>query len=278
VTRARSELVVGGFAAHVFVDEIDADVVALRDEDAHHLFRVRRLQIGERVSAGDGAGRWRPCVVQPGGSGGSDGSGRSGGLIGSGGSGRLLALAAAGPVVAEPRPEPPITIGFAVVKGERPESVVQKLTEAGADRIIPVVTDRSVVQWTDAEAARHAAKLDRVAREAAMQCRRGWLPDVARMTPFSDVVAQFPSGGLALAAADGASPSLACPAVLIGPEGGWSVTELSVALPRVTLGELVYRSETAAVVAAGLLGALRGEVVAERRERAYPESRRQSGG
>jgi 16S rRNA (uracil1498-N3)-methyltransferase len=268
-------LIVGGFAAHVFVDELvdlDGEVVALQDEDAHHLFRVRRLQAGERVSAGDGAGRWRPCMVV------SRGVGRSGGSGGSFRSGGSLVLAAAGPVVTEPQPEPPITVGFAVVKGERPESVVQKLTEAGADRIIPLLTDRSVVQWSDSEAARHAVKLERVAREASMQCRRAWLPQVSPMTRFAEVVAEFGSGGLALAAADGAAPSLAYPAVLVGPEGGWSDTELSLGLPRVTLGELVYRSETAAVVAAGLLGGLRGEVVAERRERAYPESRRQSGG
>ena len=48
-------------------------------------------------------------------------------------------------------PQPEITIAFALVKGERPEWVVQKLTEVGVDRIVPFVAERSVVQWDDGE-------------------------------------------------------------------------------------------------------------------------------
>jgi 16S rRNA (uracil1498-N3)-methyltransferase len=265
---------VGGFAAHVFVDDLGADsgsaALPLADEDVHHLFRVRRLRPGERVSAGDGRGRWRPCVVE------GSGARQSGSRAAA--AGGALVLAPVGPVVAEPRPEPPITVGFALVKGERPESVIQKLTESGVDRIIPVVTERTVVRWSGTEVARPGAKWERVAREAGMQCRRAWLPVVSPVTNFDDVVAQHSSGGLALATTDGEPPSLAWPAVLIGPEGGWSAAELRAPLRRVAFGELVYRSETAAAAAAAILNALRGHLVAETRERAYPESRRHFGG
>ncbi len=290
MTGARSELVVGGFAAHVFVDDLgdDLETLSLREDDAHHLFTVRRLRAGERVSAGDGAGRWRPCVVEAG------------------------RLSADGPVVVEPPPSPEIAVGFAVVKGERPEAVVQKLTEAGVDRVIPLVTERSVVRWSATEAERHHGKLERVARVAAMQCRRAWLPAVSPVTAFTALIEEFAqaggvgagdrAGGVALAAAGGVPLSLAWPTVLVGPEGGWSPSELNVALPQVALGEFVYRSETAAVIAGGLLAALRADLVAEcvtesvvepvtgsvresgaepvakLTERAYPESRRGSGG
>jgi 16S rRNA (uracil1498-N3)-methyltransferase len=285
VSRAPSELVVGGFAAHVFVeqlDELDDDRVTLRDDDAHHLFRVRRLRDGEFVSAGDGAGRWRACVVQSGG------------------------LAARGPVVSEPRLSPPLTVGFALVKGERPETIVQKLTEAGVDLIIPLLTERSVVRWSDAEAAKHATRLDRVATEAAMQCRRAWLPFVSPALSFRAAVQQLsagelsethaptgvrgsvtpdgpvgpvgPTSAVALADVEGGPPSLAHPAVLVGPEGGWSADELSFSLPRVALGEQVYRAETAAVAAGVVLTALRAGLVAERGKTTYPESRRRFGG
>lgn len=237
---APSELVVGGFSAHVFVEDLES--LVLSESDAHHLFRVRRLRAGERVSAGDGAGRWRACEVEPGGAG----------------------LTAVGPVALAERPSPALTIGFALVKGERPESVVQKLTEAGIDRIIPLVTERSVVRWSGPEAGRHGVKLQRAAREAAMQSRRAWVPVVSALTSFAAVVEEFaPSGGVAMAALGGEAPSLSRPVVLVGPEGGWSPGELSVPLRRVALGEFVYRAETAAVVAGGLLAALRANLAVE---------------
>jgi 16S rRNA (uracil1498-N3)-methyltransferase len=238
--------VTGGFAAHVFVD--DLETLALDADDARHLFRVRRLRVGERVSAGDGEGRWRPCVVEAGGSG--------------------VGLVPAGSVVLAERPSPVLTVGFAVVKGERPESVVQKLSEAGVDRIIPLVTERSVVGGDRlGPGSNRLTRLARIAREAAMQSRRAWLPVVSPLTPLAEVVAEFEAsgscGGLALAAPGGQPPALSWPAVLVGPEGGWSPGELSVALPHVAFGDLVYRSETAAVVAGSLLAALRAGLVAE---------------
>ena len=71
-----------------------------------------------------------------------------------------------------PRPEPPVTVAFAVVKGQRPEWAVQKLTEIGVDRIVPLQTARSVVRWPLGESSAQLARLRRVAREAAVQSRR----------------------------------------------------------------------------------------------------------
>ena len=175
------------------------------------------------------------------------------------------ALEPVGPVEREARPAPPITVCFALVKGERPEWAVQKLTEVGVDRIVPFVASRSVVRWDGDKAARNAERLRRVAREAAMQSRRVWLPEVADVAPFAEIAA-LP--GLALAEAGGAPPSLDHPAVAVGPEGGWGPEELAVGAPRVTLGPHVLRAETAAVVAGSLLVGLRsGVVVATAREK-----------
>ena len=118
--------------------------------------------------------------------------------------------------MADPRPDPPITIAFALVKGERPELAVQKLTELGVDRIVPFVAERSVVRWDAAKADRQAARLRAIAREAAMQCRRRWLPEVAELATFAEAAA-LP--GAALADRDGEPPTLARPVVLVGPGG-----------------------------------------------------------
>ena len=222
-------------SAHVFV--ADLDVPALDPDDEHHLGRVLRLQAGETVSASDGAGAWRPCAWT--------GDGR---------------LEPAGEVVRVPAPVPPVTVGFAPVKGDRPEWVVQKLTEVGVDRIVVLAAARSVVRWEGDRAARHLERLGKVAREAAMQSRRARLPEVVGVVPFEAAVGDG-SGAVALAEPGGAPPSLDRPVVLVGPEGGWSGDELGADVPRVDLGPTVLRAETAAVAAGVLLCALRARLV-----------------
>src|SRR4029077_1127191 len=69
-----------------------------------------------------------------------------------------------GPVEVDAPHAPEITIAFALVKGDRNEWIVQKLTELGVDRIVPFVADRSVLQWDEAKAARNRERLTTVAR------------------------------------------------------------------------------------------------------------------
>jgi 16S rRNA (uracil1498-N3)-methyltransferase len=215
--------------AHAFVVDLEAPV--LDDPDAHHLERVLRLRAGEAVTVSDGRGRWRACRFATG-----------------------AALQVDGSVVVEPEPAPSLTIAFALVKGERPEWVVQKLTEVGVDRVVPFVAERSVVRWDDAKAARNHERLRQIAREAAMQSRRVWLPSVEPVTTFSDLASR---PGAAIAERGGGAPSLDHPTVLIGPEGGWSDTERARGLASVGLGAAVLRAETAAVAAGVLLTAVR---------------------
>jgi 16S rRNA (uracil1498-N3)-methyltransferase len=141
---------------------------------------------------------------------------------------------------------------------------VQKLTEAGVDRIVPFCSSRSVVRWSGERGEGHLARLGRVAREAAMQCRRAWLPEVGPLAEFADLAGR---PGATLADRGGDPPSLARPLVLVGPEGGWSDEELAANPRRVGLGPHVLRAETAAVAAGLLLCALRAGVVAERNTR-----------
>lgn len=220
-------------SAHVFVDDLEAP--ALDPDDRHHLGRVLRLRAGEAVSVSDGRGRWRPCTWT------ADGG-----------------LECAGEVVHEERPAPAVTVAFAPVKGDRPEWVVQKLTEVGVDRIVPLGTARGVVRWEGERAARGLERLRRVARSAAMQSRRAWLPEVAAMVPFAEAVAWE---GCALAEPGGDPPTLSRPIVLVGPEGGWAPEEASVQVPRMGLGPTILRAETAALAAGVLLCALRSRGV-----------------
>jgi 16S rRNA (uracil1498-N3)-methyltransferase len=154
-------------------------------------------------------------------------------------------------------------VAFALTKGERPEWTVQKLTELGIDRIVPFAGERSIVRWDGAGTlAAKLGRLRRVARQAAMQSRRSWLPVVEDLADFG-VLAARP--GVALADREGLPPSLSWPVVLVGPEGGWSPEEEGSGLPRVGLGPQVLRAETAAVSAGAVLAALRAGLVRDAR-------------
>jgi 16S rRNA (uracil1498-N3)-methyltransferase len=210
-----------------FVDDLDAP--ALRDDDRHHLERVLRVRPGDPLTVADGRGRWRTATFGP-------------------------ALTVTGEITEEPAPVPPITIGFALVKGEKPEVVVQKLTELGIDRVVPFRAERSVVRWDDDKAAKAVVRLRAVARAAAMQSHRARLPEVTEVTDLRALAAE---PGAALADRDGGAPTLERPVVLVGPEGGWAPAERALAVPHVALPGHVLRSETAAVTAGTLLVALR---------------------
>ena len=150
-------------------------------------------------------------------------------------------------------PSPVLTVGFALVKGARPELVVQKLTELGVDHIIPFTAARSVARWDGDKAGRQLERLAKVAREASMQSRRCHLPVVHRLHSFAEVAA-LP--GVALAERGGRPPSVATATVLVGPEGGWDDSERVAVADHVGFGPQVLRAETAALAVGALLAAL----------------------
>ncbi|MGI9032395.1 MAG: RsmE family RNA methyltransferase [Acidimicrobiales bacterium] len=218
--------------AHLFV--ADLDTPEIESTDRHHLDRVLRLRPGDPVTICDGAGRWRWC--------------------------RWAASPQRpepwGEVRSDPRPSPEVAVAFAPVKGDRPEWAVQKLTEVGVDRIVVFTAARSVVRWDGERSVRAVERLRRVAREAAMQSRRTWLPAIETPTTFAEVAART---GSALAEPGGKAPWWPAGPVLVGPEGGWAPEELARDLPRMALGAHVLRTETAVVAAGVLLTYLRAE-------------------
>jgi 16S rRNA (uracil1498-N3)-methyltransferase len=232
-----------GAVAQVFVDDLDA--LDLRSDDEHHLGQVLRLRAGEVVVASDGAGRWRACRFT------GTAPQRSP---------RPPIIEPDGPVVTSVRVEPAVTVAFVPVKGDRPEWTVQKLTEAGVDRIVVLESTRAVVRWEGERRARAVDRLGRVAREAAAQSRRPWLPEVAGVLGLDDLGDALAPVPLALAQLGGHRPTLATPAIAVGPEGGWEPSETR-GRPLVGLGPQVLRAETAAVAAGLLLCALREGLV-----------------
>jgi 16S rRNA (uracil1498-N3)-methyltransferase len=216
----------------VFVADVEQPELA--PDDHHHLLRVLRLRPGAPLTVGDGRGRWRPA--------------------------RFAEVPeTTGPVEGVDAPAPALAVGFALVKGDKPELVVQKLTELGIDRIVPFRAERSVVRWDDARAAKAVMRLRLVARSAAAQSHRPWLPVIEDVVDLGQLLAAA-DAGVAVADRGGAPIGAEHTTVLVGPEGGWGVGELPEGALRVALGPNVLRAETAAITAGALLADRRRSV------------------
>ena len=175
----------------------------------------------------------------------------------------------------ERRPAPPpgaiVWLAFALARGEKGDWIVQKGTELGVSRLVPWQAERSVVRLEPDRAAERARRWRRIAEEAARQCGRADVPEVAVPGRLAAAL-EAPPGFTRIAFHAGAGAPLAglarpgAPGILavLGPEGGLTDREVEACLASgcvlATLGPRVLRAETAAVAAAALLQHLAGDL------------------
>jgi 16S rRNA (uracil1498-N3)-methyltransferase len=242
-------------ALHFVLDEpTDAapgDDVVLTGAEAHHAATVRRLRVGEEVTVGDGRGAWltgAATSVSP----------------------REVVVRIAERADAA-APAPRIVLVQALAKGDRDELAVQAATELGVDEIVPWQAARSVSRWDAAKAEKGRARWASIAREAAKQAHRAWLPDVAPLTATvalaaraaaSRVLVLEPTAGDALTAVDVAPSDASDIVLVVGPEGGIAPEELaaleSAGARLVRLGDTVLRTSTAGPAALAVVSAALG--------------------
>lgn len=208
-------------AAHVFVDVIESP--QLHRDDQHHLERVLRLRDGEAVTCSDGRGSWRTCRW------------------------KSADIHIDGEIKREEVPTPTLTVAIAPVKGDKTDLVVEKLVEIGIDRIVVLApVERSVVRWAPDKTEKILDRYQRIVRAAAMQSRRVFLPVVVGPVDLSAVLVD----GAAIAEPGGSASLDEITTMVIGPEGGFSPSEVARAHLTVDLGPAVLRAETAAMVGA----------------------------
>ena len=120
------------------------------------------------------------------------------------------------------------------------------------------------MRWDDARAAKAIVRLRAVARAAAQQCHRPWLPEVTEVADFAGLLH---GDGVALADRTGAPPSLRQPVRAGRARGGWAPEERAAAAavgpPSVAIGAHVLRAETAAVTVGAILTGLRSGLLGE---------------
>lgn len=246
----------------------DGATVVLSQDEAHHLRKVLRLKAGDTVFVFDGRGKEYACCVP---------EGRE-----SGRGGDVAVVLEVETQVEPARPESPLDLSLAValLKSEKFDLVVQKATELGVNRIMPVMTKRADVRVHNAsEATKRTLRLQRLALEAAKQSGRAHVPLVDAPLDFTELTATPAAsdwaerrlmfaerGGRGLA--ETFSEWSALPrrvTALVGPEGGWDDDEMAQAQDAgwdvITLGGRILRAETAAIVVAALLQHLSGDLV-----------------
>ena len=227
--------------------------VQLEGSAANHIMRVLRLRIGDALTVFDG----------------------NGGEFGA----RVEALRKDAVVVnvgehcAVERESPLwLTLAQGVSRGERMDWVVQKATELGASRLVPVFTKRSVVRLDERQAERKLLHWRAVAIAACEQCGRNRIPEVAEPVDFFDVVTpDFGQGSTRLLLSPSGDMSIedltdvgGGVTVLIGPEGGLEDVEQETAVAAgfraVRMGPRVLRTETAAIAALTIIQSYFGDL------------------
>jgi 16S rRNA (uracil1498-N3)-methyltransferase len=213
----------------------DGQSATVRGDDARHLATVLRARPGEAVSLADGTGalyEGRVAAV----------------------SSSAVRVAITGSTTVPP-PRPRVTVVHALPKGRKLDDVVQRLTELGVDRIVPVHSVRSQVRLEPVKAQRAVARWRAVALAAAKQSRRARLLEVAEVGEWGDAfdgrpgVVLWEESSIPLRDALPATPPDEL-VVAVGPEGGLTAEEVTASrLPHATLGPTILRTETAALVA-----------------------------
>lgn len=152
-------------------------------------------------------------------------------------------------------PEKKVTLYMSLIKKENFELVIEKATELGVSRIIPLITER--VQKKNIDLAR----CRRIIKEASEQCGRGDLPEISEPITLEEVFKADVSGLIAFDMSGLGLNNLKLKTenskLLIGPEGGWSDSELTLFREKnislYSLGQTVLRAETAAIVATAFI-------------------------
>jgi 16S rRNA (uracil1498-N3)-methyltransferase len=237
-------------------DDWDDRSASLKGEQAAHLIRVLRAQTGMECDMVAGDRVWRAVI--------------------SGISGDAVRFALVSEVEAEPAL--PVTLLLSVFKFDRMEWIIEKATELGAERFIPITARRSEKHLVQAAPAR-VERWRRVAREAAKQSRRSDVPvveDVLLLKPATRILAPQPGLSLLLAEQERTTtlyaamqdalqqPTMERPAVnlAVGPEGGWTAEEEALfgaeGWQPVSLGPRILRAETAGITAMAVIAAMLG--------------------
>ncbi|HEX7081746.1 MAG TPA: 16S rRNA (uracil(1498)-N(3))-methyltransferase [Gammaproteobacteria bacterium] len=237
----------------LFLDlDLSGDRAELRERESNYLGSVLRLRRGDPVLVFNGRGQERHATIAS--------------LAR-----RHAELALLDHVEPLPESHLRLTLVQALPKADAMDFVVQKVTELGVHALWPVTTDYTVVRLGPDRAERRAAHWRRIAQSACEQCGRHRPPDIREVASLDDALGGLPQPSVRIVLDPRADSSLEAAErtanavfLLVGPEGGFSSPDLERidehGFERMRLGPRTLRAETAAIIGAGLLQALWGDL------------------
>jgi len=222
-------------------DEISGSRAALVGSHADHLIRALRARVGQEfdIATGDQVRRGRVVSIA---------------------SDRVefdLGEVVPAPATAE------ITLALSIFKFDRMEWAIEKCTELGVARIIPLIAKRTETHLASA-AVKRVERWRRIAQQAAEQSRRTVIPEISNAIKFKELL-EFPAAARIvlseseklLKLSDAISPATNNLILAVGPEGGWTESELEAFQTSrwisASLGNTILRAETAAIAALAII-------------------------
>ena len=237
-------------------ESLKQNLLWLESADAHHLLHVLRVKEGTEIGVFDGCGRSRLYhVIERT----ADG----------------LMLEAKQPIFENAAPSIETILFACIPKGDRMDWMLEKATELGVTKIVPVMSERTVVRLDAKQAVKKLERWQRIVEAASRQCGTTRIPEITAAIPFDQTVPMMRACTTLIVAAliPTAQPLRPVLANLnpdipgqtwgwwCGPEGDFTATEMQTilncgAIP-VTLGPLILRAETAAIYGMANLGCVR---------------------
>jgi 16S rRNA (uracil1498-N3)-methyltransferase len=237
-------------------DNVDGERIKLPPDESHHLSTVLRLKQSAIVVVVDGLGMAYRCEV-----------------ISNDRNAVTVHIHTQLRNFGEPAVRLTLAAGMSV--GSRFDVVVEKGTELGVKRFVPVISEKSKVKFEDQRrAARRVTRLEKVALAAMKQCRRSYRPDITTPTSVAGLLEETDHAGLnlvfhpsakAVPLGDiGFDSQIRRVSLLVGPESGFSGREVDLAVQAgfraVSLGPRILRAETAGPVVCALVMHALGEL------------------
>jgi 16S rRNA (uracil1498-N3)-methyltransferase len=227
--------------------DLSAAGTILPADESHHLVRVMRLGVGDEVAVFDGRGHEVLARVER-------------------AAPKGVTVSVIRPLPVPPVTSVPVVLVQAVLKGDKMDAVVRDATMAGVSDIVPIVSERTLVSLSALSRGHAVERWQRVSVSSAKQCGRAHLPVIAAPQTFAEWLKR-PFDGVRLLMVEPSHPvkgawdlpgkSVAC---IVGPEGGWSESELQGAMAGgckpVTLGSMTLRADAAGLVAVSIVSFL----------------------
>jgi len=229
---------------------VKGNTITVSGDEAHHIVDVMRLKASDNVVTFDGLGREYTGVITK-------------------ADKRSLVIEVKSVRESESASCARVTVIQAIPKREKIEYFIEKATELGVSVVSPVLTARTIPDWSDEKKASHVERWRKLAREASKQCGRLDVPEISKITEFRDLMGDLTAkeGVKLIAALDDRAISLktalagfkGAPVIIaIGPEGDFTPEEVNMAVDHgfhiVSLGQRVLKSDTAGLFVLSVIG------------------------